>query len=79
MLSGLLKSDVAIQVSIGIMQAFVNMRRFISSYEKAFERISTVEYKLIEHDKKFDELFDLIQAPEKFSQGIFFKGLPEVI
>jgi len=74
MLSGLLKSDVAVQVSVGIMQAFVEMRRFISVYGKAFERISTVEYRLIEHDKKFDELFDLIQAPSEFSQGIFYKG-----
>jgi len=28
MLSGLQKNDIAIQVSIGIMQAFVEMRRF---------------------------------------------------
>jgi len=61
------------------MDAFVEMRRFISVYGNVFERISNVEYRLLEHDKKFDELFDLIQAPEKFSQGIFFKGLPEVI
>jgi hypothetical protein len=74
MLSGLLKNTVAIQVSIGIMQAFVEMRRFISAYGKAFERISTVEYKLIEYDRKFDELFDLIQTPKEFNQGIFYKG-----
>jgi len=74
MLSGLLKSDIAVQVSIGIMQAFVEMRRFISTYGKAFEFISTVEYRLIEHDKKFDEVFDLIQKPQKISQGIFHKG-----
>jgi hypothetical protein len=74
MLAGLLKNDTAIQVSIGIMQAFVEMRRFISAYGKAFERISAVEYKLIEHDKKFDELFDVIQSPHKFKQGVFFKG-----
>jgi hypothetical protein len=74
MLSGLLKNDVAIQVSIGIMEAFVEMRRFISAYGKAFERLSTVEYKLIEHDKKFDELFDLIQTSQEFEQGIFYKG-----
>lgn len=45
MLSGLLKNDIAVQVSFGIMQAFVEMRRFISAYGKAFERISTVEYR----------------------------------
>jgi len=74
MLSGILRNETAVRVSLGIMDAFVEMRRFISVYGKAFERISTVEYRLIEHDKKFDELFDLIQAPNEFSQGIFFKG-----
>jgi hypothetical protein len=74
MLSGLLRNDTAIQVSIGIMQAFVEMRHFISAYGKAFERIHAVEYRLIEHDKKFDELFDIIQSPKEFKQGIFFKG-----
>ena len=74
MLSGLLKNDVAIQVSIGIMQAFVDMRRFISAYGSTFERLTNVEYKLLEHDKKFDELFDLIQTSQEFNQGVFYKG-----
>jgi hypothetical protein len=74
MLSGLLKNDTTIDVSIGIMNAFVEMRRFISAYGKTFERLTSVEYKLLEHDKKFDELFDLIQLPELPQQGIFFKG-----
>jgi len=74
MLSGVLKNETAINVSIGIMDAFVEMRRFISTYGNAFERISTVEYKLIEHDKKFDEVFDLIQKPQELEQGIFYKG-----
>jgi hypothetical protein len=74
MLSGLLKNDTAIDVSIGIMNAFVEMRRFISAYGKTFERLTTVEYKLLEHDKKFDELFDLIQLRGLPQQGIFFRG-----
>jgi len=74
MLSGLLRNEIAVQVSIGIMQAFVEMRRFISVNGKAFERISTVEYRLIEHDKRFDELFDLIQSPKDFKEGVFYKG-----
>jgi hypothetical protein len=58
MLSGLLKNDTAVRVSVGIMDAFVEMRRFIAAYGKTFERLTSVEYKLLEHDKKFDELFD---------------------
>ena len=74
MLSGLLKNDIAVQVSIGIMQAFVEMRRFISVHGNTFERLTNVEYKLLEHDKRFDELFDQIQVNKKFRQGVFFKG-----
>jgi len=59
MLSGLLKSEVAVQVSIGIMQAFVEMRRIISFFGHTFERLTKVEYKLLEHDKRFDEVFDM--------------------
>jgi hypothetical protein len=31
MLSAVLRSDIAVEVSIQIMQAFVNMKKFISS------------------------------------------------
>ncbi len=34
MLSGLLKNDIAIQVSINIMNAFVEMRKFILNNAK---------------------------------------------
>jgi hypothetical protein len=75
MLSGVLKSDTAVRISIQIMSAFVAMRRFISSNAQIFQRLDVVERKQVEHDKKFDEIFDAIQSkgikPEK---GIFFDG-----
>ena len=74
MLSGLLKNDVAIQVSINIMNAFVEMRKFISSNGQLFERLTNVEYKLLEHDKKFDKVFDQLQNEENIKQKIFFEG-----
>ena len=74
MLSGLLKNDIAVQVSIGIMQAFVELRRVISYYGHTFERLTNVEYKLLEHDKRFDDLFDHIQTTHEFNQGLFYKG-----
>ena len=51
MLSGILKNDIAIQVSINIMNAFVEMRKFISSNGQLFERLTNVEYKLLEYNK----------------------------
>ncbi len=75
MLSGVLRSKIAIKVSIQIMNAFVAMRRFIASNAQIFQRLDRVEIKQIEHDQKFEEIFDAIQSkdiqPEK---GIFFEG-----
>ena len=74
MLSGLLKNNVAIEVSIKIVEAFVEMRKFLSSNGQLFEKLTNVEYKLLEHDKKFDQLFDQLQEEENIKQKIFFEG-----
>ncbi|MBI4453570.1 ORF6N domain-containing protein [Candidatus Woesearchaeota archaeon] len=75
MLSGVLKSDTAVKISIQIINAFVAMRRFISSNAQMFQRLYVVERKQIEHDKKFDEIFDAIQNKDiKPEKGIFFDG-----
>ena len=75
MLSGVLKSDTAVRISIQIISAFVAMRKFISSNAQIFHRLDVVEKRQLEHDKKFDRIFDAIQSkgikPEK---GIFFDG-----
>ena len=74
MLSGLLKNDIAIQVSINIMNAFVEMRKFLMLNGQLFERLTNMEYKLLEHDKKFDEVFNQLQLEENIKQRIFFQG-----
>ena len=78
MLSGILKSEVAVQVSIKIMDAFVEMRKFINANNSLFEKVITIENKmdkkLIEHDKKFDLIFDQLQLEENIKQRIFFEG-----
>lgn len=74
MLSGLLKNDIAIQVSINIMDAFVEMRKFLMVNGQLFERLTNVEYKLLEHYKKFDKVFDQLQNEENIKQKIFFEG-----
>ena len=51
MLASLLRSEVAVNVSIGIMRTFVEMRRFISNNSLLFERISTVELRQLEYQK----------------------------
>lgn len=54
MLAGLLKNEIAVQVSINIIRVFIEMRKFISLNGKLFERLIDVECKILEHDKKFD-------------------------
>ncbi len=76
MLSGLLKNEIAIQVSINIMNAFVEMRKFIENNSYMFNKLTTVEYKLLEHDKRFDKVFNELRRKQKdeFKQKIFFDG-----
>lgn len=74
MLSGVLKNDIAVQVSIHIMDAFVEMRKFLMINGQVFERLTSMEYKLLEHDKKFDEVFNQLQLEENIKQRIFFDG-----
>ena len=44
MLAGLLKSEVAVNVSIRIVNTFIEMRRFLASNNQIFERLTSVEY-----------------------------------
>ena len=74
MLSGLLKNDIAIQVSINIMNAFVEMRKFLMINGQVFDRLTNVEHKLLDHDQKFDVVFDQLQLKENIKQRIFFDG-----
>ena len=78
MLSGILKSEVAVQVSIKIMDAFVEMRKFITINKNLFEKVISIENKMdkkfIEHDKKFDIIFDQLQLKENIKQRVFFEG-----
>jgi len=74
MLAGLLKSQVAVNVSIKIVNSFIEMRKFLTSNGQVFERLTNIEYKLLEHDKKFDIVFDRLQHEENIKQKIFFQG-----
>lgn len=78
MLSAVLRSDVAIQVSINIMNAFVEMRRFIANNALLFERISNIELKQLEYqkqtDEKLEQIFEYISGHEEAGQKVFFDG-----
>lgn len=78
MLSGVLRSKVAIDASVRIMRAFVEMRHFIADNAHMFEQIRSIDHRLdsLERstDERFERVFDYMEAHEAPSQKVFFEG-----
>ena len=74
MLSAVLKSDIAVEVSIRIMNSFVEMRKFLFSNQQLFSRLDRVELKQLDTDKKLEEVFNYIASNTEVKQKIFFDG-----
>ena len=86
MLSAVLRSEKAVQVSIEIMNAFVQMRHYLRGNMGLAGRLNAfetkVETRLVDHElkfKKIDENFskifnELDSNPKKAKEGVFFKG-----
>lgn len=79
MLSAVLKSDVAVYMSIKIINAFVSMRRMVASNAQLFARVDHLEQKQVENkldtDKKFDQVFKALSPHDAIpQQKIFFNN-----
>ena len=78
MLSAILRSDVAINVSIGIMRAFVEMRKFLATNSLILNRVNELEVKQREYqkntDERFDKVFQYIEDHAESEQKVFFDG-----
>lgn len=78
MLSAVLRSDVAIRVSIRIMDTFVEMRKYMANTSLLFERINAMEIRQInyqtETDERFERVFEYISDHEESNQKVFFEG-----
>ncbi|WP_339754957.1 ORF6N domain-containing protein [Algoriphagus aquimarinus] len=75
MLSAVLRSQTAVQVSIQLMNAFVEMRKVITSNGGILQRMDLLELKQIESDQKFEKIFKALENdPELPTQGIFYDG-----
>lgn len=79
MLSAVLRSKTAIEVSIKIIDTFVNMRKFLSQNASLFTRIDSIEKRQISYeiknDTKVDAILNAIEekgTPQK--QHIFYDG-----
>ena len=73
MLSGVLRSDVAVQVSIRIMNTFVEMRRFIANNALLFEKVSDIELKQLEYQKSYKERCNEYIAPLSIAHLFYFR------
>ena len=74
MLATVLRGELAETQSIFIMRAFREMRHFVANNAALFDRISKVELKQLETDKKFDQLFEYIGEHTETNQKLFFDG-----
>lgn len=63
MLATVLHSEVAVQVSVSIVRAFVQMRHFISANGSLFARLDLVEKRQIETEEKLNR--NIVQFHEK--------------
>lgn len=75
MLSAVLRSDIAVKVSIEIMNAFVEMRKTFMNHVALFHRLDKVELKQLEADLKFEEIFNALEGGKpKTEKGVFYDG-----
>ena len=75
MLASVLKSETAVQASIRIVKAFVEMRKYISANSQLFFRMETLEQKVLRTEEKVDLVYKALEDNSiKPKQGIFFDG-----
>ena len=75
MASAILRSDIAVKVSVEIMEAFVEMRRMLASNASLFHRLDKIELKQLEADQRFEEIFKALESDKLHSEkGIFYNG-----
>jgi len=75
MLASVLKSEAAIKMSVEIIRAFIDMRKFIANNVAIFQRLDSIEQKQQVIDTRLDSVLEAIEANDiKPAQGIFFDG-----
>jgi phage regulator Rha-like protein len=79
MLSAVLRSKSAIEISIQIMNSFVEMRKFFATHGDLVMKIQHIEQKQILHEaktkEKFEAIFSALEGQTLIpKQGIFYDG-----
>ena len=78
MLSSVLKSDVAIQINMRIMDTFVDIRKYMANNALLYEKVNNIELKQMEFqnitNERFDRVFRYIEDHAEDERKIFFDG-----
>jgi hypothetical protein len=85
MLSGVLRSSIAVDVNIRIIRAFVSMRRALASIAPVIARVSEIERMQLEektsrlsdqarNEERFDAIFKAMDGGDFPPQKVFFEG-----
>ncbi len=74
MLAALLRSDIAVKVSVRIIREFVALRRYIQEHELISEHLTKIDLKLLEHDKAIGQVLKQLEEPGEKKAVLFFRG-----
>lgn len=83
MLSGLLRTKIAIETNINIMRAFVGMQRYVAATLQLFQRLDRVELQQLENkqwmeqtDNKIEQILETIEerSPKLLPEQVFPTG-----
>jgi hypothetical protein len=74
MLSSVLRSEKAIEISLKIIDAFVAMRSFLYENKELFIDNHMIRSKLFEHENKISYILDELKSKDLPEKGVFFEG-----
>ena len=85
MLSAVLRSEIAIKVSIRIMETYVEMRKYLANNSLLIDKVNHLEARQIESDlqrqafeqrtdERFEQVFAYIADHEESNQKVFYDG-----
>ncbi len=85
MLSAVLNSDIAVAVSIEIMETFIDLRKYLANNSLLLDKVNHLETRQIESDlqrqafeqrtdERFEQVFSYIAEHEESNQKVFFDG-----
>lgn len=75
MLTTVIKTKTAVEISIQIMRTFVALKKIHRHNSGLFQRVALLERKQLQADEQFQQIFNALEKSEGIpEQGIFFNG-----